>query len=195
MTLVGTTQIAQRAIRKDSAEAFFSVFPKAWDAVRCQVLKLETKQLYQEHDNPAWKALQAGDTEQAARLIPEVRSDDVGLYSDLKRREVEFLRCRPLVFPLSPYMRWEMEVYKFNAAHGERIFCCNRRALDSIFDQQACHDFMVFDARFAFIHDYDDQGLVRGGWHVEDQADIRALIGLFGFIKANCQPYHLFLPS
>lgn len=192
MKFTPTTEIVSRATRVQSSAAFFGMFPAAWESVRCQVLKLETRQHYVEEDSASWRAFMAGDRAEALVLLPSSRQDDVALYASLAQRRIDFVRCRPLTFPLSSYLQWEFEVYKFNAAHGERIFCCNRASIDSLFDLEARHDFLVFDARIAFIHDYDESGLIKGGWWTTKSDDIRALIALHGYIKANCQSFEVF---
>lgn len=192
MTFVSTDKLVRECIRFDKAEDFFSNFSDAWASARGQVWKLETRQTYSESGNLSLDKALEGKWAEAVALIPEVRKVDDDLYQMVRDKKLEFLRCRPIEFPLSPYLRWELEVYKYNHEQGERIFCCNRYSLDKIFEEFAKHDFMIFDARLAFVHDYDKDGLISGGWMVSDQEKIRNLISLYGFIKANCQDFRLF---
>lgn len=188
MDFPSVASLTSRGDRRDSPEAFFAGFRSAWDVVRCQVLKLETRQSYQEPGNPSWQALQAGDWDRAMNELSKSRQKDDPLYADLRKRGIDFVRCRPLVFPASAYVRWEYRVYESNMARGERIFGLNRDVLAEFFDSIATHDFMVFDTRLACIHDYDQSGLIQGGWWIEDQSAIRALVAVHGVIKANAQP-------
>jgi hypothetical protein len=64
--------------------------------------------------------------------------------------------------------------------------------LSELFDNFATHDFMVFDTRIACIHQYDQSGLIQGGWWVQDSSDITNLMALHGYVRANCQPFTLF---
>lgn len=193
MKFTTTDAVIEGAPYAGSAKEFFAQFPPAFDATRSQILKLETRQAYQEPDNESFLAMQRGDWDRSMSLLKEARSPDAPLYEALQARGVDFIRCRPLKFPLSDYLRWEMEVYKLNSAMCERIFCCNYDAADFIFSNYAHHDFMTFDARVAFVHNYDSKGLIQGGWKIDDIDRIAELQKLYCFIKSHCQPFQLFL--
>ena len=193
MKFLPTDSAIKGASYLDSAESFFGRFPSAFDMTRCQILKLETRQSYQEPDNESFVAMKNGDWDRSMSLLRKSRAADVCLYKSLSERGVDFIRCRPLKFPLSNYLRWELEIFKFNAEMCERIFCCNYDALDFVFTDYARHDFMTFDARLAFVHNYDASGLIQGGWIIEDADQIAELQKLFIFIKSHCQPFRSFL--
>ena len=176
----------------DSSSLFFSHFGGAFSATRCQILKVETRQSYQEPGSPTFDALASGDWDKSMSLLEESRSVDLELYQSLRQRGVDFIRCRPISFPMSDYMRWEMEVYRYNSEHCERIFCCNYDAVDTLFERHIQHDFMVFDSRIAFVHNYNEEGLNVGGWKIENQDKIIQLQSLFIFLKAQCQPFEMF---
>ena len=160
----------------ETADRFFSHMPNAWQRTKSQVLKMETRQKYVEFDNPSWEAwIVDNDWQKAMRLLEQSRTGDVALYQNLREKGVDFVRCRPVIFPLSDYMKWEFEIYKFNEAHGERIFCFNDAAVPSFTESVAEHDFMVFDATSACIHNYDAKGKIIGGWWINDQRSILEL--------------------
>ncbi|NHC33591.1 DUF6879 family protein [Scytonema millei] len=184
--LQNTSNIINHLQYYSGASRFFSKFGDAWNAVKGQVLKLETRQYYREPGNPSFEALEAGDFYKALQILPEARSEDVDLYQSLSRRNVDFIRCRPIVKPITDYLRWELECYRFNASYGERIYFLER---SSIFDELALHDFMVFDRCMAFVHDYDETGEIRGGWMTTEKSDIDTLLMLFSIIKADAVCY------
>ena len=132
---------------------------------------------------------------EAISKIPAARECDLELYSDLAARGVDFVRCRPIKFPLSDYLKWELECYKFNADHGERIYIGTGDKLIHIYEEFVLHDFMVFDQRLAFIHDYDESGEIRGGWTTTETEAIDRLISIFGTIKSLSMPLEQFLLS
>lgn len=177
----------------DSSSSFFGNFPAAFDMARCQIAKVETRQEYQEPDNPSFIAMIENDWKLSLSLLLKSREVDVPLYQSLARKGVDFLRARPLIFPLSNYMKWEFEVYKFNEQMGERIFCCNYSAIEEFFKKSCRNDFMIFDARLALVHDYDQNGLIRGGWKVENISKIIELQKIFMFFKSNCQMLKCFM--
>ncbi len=190
--IIPTSQIVLAANYKDSPAGFFSGFSDAWRKVKGQVIKLETRQVYREPGNPSFEELEKGNFEKAVELLPEARENDVELYRQLSERNIDFVRCRPVVAPLSTYLRWEIGCYDFNAKHGERIFFTDR---SSVFDEYALHDFMVFDRETAFIHNYDEQGEIRGGWIINDKNHIDILTMMFSIIKASSVHYVSYMKS
>lgn len=185
--LTSTLAITVDSTYYSGAAQFFAAFHDVWGVTKGQILKLETRQCYREPGNPSYEALEEGDFHKALQLVPKARSEDIALYQSLSERNVDFIRCRPIVKPLTEYLRWELECYRFNAKHGERIYFLDR---SNIFDEVALHDFMVFDRRIAFVHDYDETGEIRGGWVINEGSKIDSLIMLFSIIKADAICYH-----
>lgn len=186
---IRTHDLVERSQYFDSPDRFFANFPAAWHGVAERVLKLETRQEYCELGNPSYEALQQGDWNEAIRLIPEFRAQDADLYESLKKRGVEFIRARPIALPLSQYLRWEFETYKESIKMGEHIFCCDAETTEDLFREFASHDFMVFDGVIALIHDYDECGLIQGGWAITDPHDVLSLAILHSHIVSLSRPF------
>lgn len=174
--------VAQHGSYIDNPKDFFSKFPDAWTNARFQVVKLETRQVYREPGNESYEALEAGAFDEAVRLMEKSRQCDIALYESLEKRGIDFIRCRPVVYPISEYLRWEMESYKFNAKRGEKIYFTEDLAT---FKSMALHDFMVFDRDFAVVHDYSDAGEIMGGWVVRSPLAIDDLLYIFALIKSR----------
>lgn len=188
--IMSTQQITQLSDYKDSPSGFFKHFCEFWDQVKGQVLKLETRQVYREPGNPSYEELEKSNFNKAIELLPEARKVDIDLYQQLADRKVDFIRCRPVEFPISEYLKWELECYRFNSAHGEKIYFTDRT---KIFDEYANHDFMVFDRKVAVIHNYDQAGEIQGGWIVTNEDQIENLIMLFSIIKASSINYLMYI--
>lgn len=156
-------------------------------------MKLETRQAYREPGNPSWDALDASDFERALKLLPDARAEDVDLYRNLAQRDVSFIRLRPVVFPLSAYLKWELHCYVFNAAQGEQIYFVEYEKHRALFENNLRHDFMLFDDLLGLIHDYDADGLIRGGWETTSPPDIAALTALFEQLLHSAEPFMEFL--
>ncbi|GAA5578332.1 hypothetical protein JFY64_02485 [Porphyromonas gingivalis] len=176
-----------------SPDLFFENFQKAWKNLRSTVLKLETRQVYSEEGNESYRTLMTKGIEKAIELIPSSRSSDIELYTKLRKENIDFIRCRPIQLPLSKYLAWELECYVFNASHGEKIYCLDYGTNRDIFIQQAQHDFMVFDNTLAFIHDYDLDGRIQGGWKIDQMRDIICLQEIFYSIKQKSYPLFEYL--
>ncbi len=194
-SLVATTELVRQARRIDGGKAFFGSFKAAWASVQREVWKLETRQTYEEPGNPSWERQAQGDFEGAVRLVPAAREGDLPLYASLAERKVRFLRCRPVSWPLTPYLRWEIEVYKFNAAHGEEIFFFDADSAADPPIRFAEHDFMVFDDRIAFVHDYDAAGSIQGGWELTSPDAIAELRALYQELLRRSTPFQEFLAT
>jgi hypothetical protein len=187
------SEIASKSHYENTAEKFFSHFPSAWKKLKHQVLKLETKQIYIEPGNESYEFMLKGDVDTSIKMMEESLSEDDATYKDLQSRGVDFIRCRPIQYPLTDYLKWELETYKITSEKGVRIYCCEYNTAKHIFERVATHDFMVFDSDIAFIHNYDENGLIRGGWIVNDPKDIFTMQSIFISIKAISSPFRFFL--
>jgi hypothetical protein len=192
--LISTTaDIVKTAQVLRPADRFFSRFESAFESVKHRILKLETRQTYREPGNPSWEALNAGNFGLALELLPSARAEDVDLYRSLSGRGVSFIRVRPVAFPLTNYLRWEIHSYIFNAAHGEQIYFVEYEKHRQLFEQHLRHDFMLFDSALALIHDYNSEGLIRGGWETTSQAAITSLATRYEQLFADAEPFSEFL--
>jgi len=191
--LVSTTELVGGARRIDGGKAFFGLFPLAWKSVEREVWKLETRQEYQESGNLSWELFSKGDLEGAMEALASFRQKDVPLYSSLAEKNVRFLRLRPVVLPLTSYLRWELGAYAFNEAHGESIYFVERALEANLFDSYAHHDFVLFDERLALIHDYDFQGTIQGGWELNSREGMLRLRELYQLLLDHAEPYREFL--
>lgn len=191
--IVSTTEIIKTAEYFSTHEKFFSNFPKAWSELKNTVYKLETKQVYDETGNISYDTLLKDGLSASIDLIPEVRECDLPLYKELNLKNISFLRCRPVELPLTLYLKWEFECYVINWNYGESIFCLDYTDNYDLFNLYAHHDFMIFDESVAFVHNYDENGLIKGGWKIETKELINSLKLLFNHINAKSQPFDKYL--
>jgi hypothetical protein len=187
-----TTALVDKAHYWPAAAAFFGRFDGPFQSARVEILKLETRQTYREPGNPSWESMIAGDMNKAMRLLPATREEDRPFYADLRKRGVQFLRCRPVMLPLSRYLDWELACYDLNAAEGEDIRFVLASAVSDLLEYLH-HDFVLVDDTVALVHDYDADGEIRGGWEVSEASAISSLRAMFDAFAARCAPYRLFL--
>lgn len=195
--LLSTEEIGKKSQYFTSPEDFYTNFPSAWKTVGSQVLKLETRQFYYDPNwveaNKSLELYNQGKVEEAIKLLYYFRSSDVELYQSLRERKIDFIRCRPVEFPIIEYLKWEIECYHFNSFYCEKIYFSKKSDLEDIFNNVAKHDFMVFDRKTALIHDYNNYGEIQGGWLVVDPIHIDSLIMLYSIIRASSLEYSVFL--
>ncbi len=193
-----TTSIIQNAEYFDSPQTFFSNFKEAWKNTQNKVYKIETRQIYQEPWNVSYDYLvESGwDLFWARERIKEARKMDVSLYKSLIERNIDFIRCRPILQPLSLYLQREMFCYEFNSKHGEKIFFVEYEKAKDLLKNFFHHDYMVFDKTVAFIHNYNKEWLIQGGWVVTQKKDIKTLSNKFeNFLKhaKNWKSFNAFI--
>jgi len=174
-----------------SPQDFLASFGAAYDSVRGQLLKFERRQEYHEIDNQSYDAFRLGDTIRAIELIRQSKKGDDLFYKKLAADRVEITRVRPVKVPRSAYLNWEIENYKISEEYGERIFFFHYEQLAELLESNVRHDFMIFDSRFAFMHDYDERNVLRGGWRFQDLESICKLLTLFAVLKANSIHFRL----
>lgn len=195
--ILSTKEIGKNSQYFSTPSEFYTNFPSAWNTVKSQVLKLETRQSYYDASwkeaNRSLELYNQGKFEEAIKLLYYFRSSDVELYQSLKKRKIDFIRCRPVEFPIIDYLKWEIECYHFNAFYCEQIYFSKRNDLADLFDNIAQHDYMVFDRQKAIIHNYNDFGELQGGWLVLDPKYIDNLIMLYSIIRASSLEYSIFL--
>lgn len=190
--LESTSDILKNQEYFTSPETFFGNFADAYSNLNSRVLKLETRQEYSVLDIASYNAMLEGRVTDLQKAISKFREVDDDLYLFIKKKQADFIRCRPIKFPINSYIKWEIECYKYNADKGEKIFFVDYDELDNIFLHYALHDFMIFDSKIAFIHDYDEKGNIRGGWKIIESSSIESLIYLFSLIKEKCIDFRNF---
>lgn len=188
-----TTEIIKNAERIPEVDSFFARFGDAFDSVNREILKLETRQEYHEPGNPSWEEMARGNIDQAMNMLPAMRAEDAPLYEEFRQKGVEFIRCRPVTYPLTRYLEWELGSYEINSEQGETILFTSTEDVIDLLSSFARHDFMVFDEFLAFVHDYDSTGEIRGGWVVSDSVCISELRRLFSDFRENCIDFRLFI--
>lgn len=186
--LISTSRLIAEGQRLEGGQKFFARFPSGWAAVRREVLKLETRQEYREPGNHSWELLESGDEVGAIKALRAAREVDSPLYASLAQRGVKFIRCRPVRFPLTKYLGWELQCYAVNVEKGELVYLLREAQAEELFQSIALHDFVIFDDCLAFVHDYDERGEIVGGWEVTSSEAVAGLRRIFSVILELAVP-------
>ena len=154
--------------RRLSLSAFIEQHQNLCDTVGNRIIKLERLQSYQEPKNASFEAFVGGDYQRSINLIPQMRAEEAESYTRLFRRGVQFIRIRAVELPLSEYLKWELQTYAVSARYGETILLgdITNEPIDGALNQAS--DFILYDDRHVFVHDYSSEGLLSGGWLIED---------------------------
>ncbi|MET9218750.1 DUF6879 family protein [Streptomyces sp. NPDC008079] len=87
----------------------------------CDSWKLERRQDFREPGDPSWNAFTQGDWEGALRLIEAQREELLDLSRLAASHGCRLLRVRAVEFPLTAYLRWELNLLRVRAECGELI--------------------------------------------------------------------------
>lgn len=137
----------------------------------------ERLQDYQEPDNPSFDAFRAGDVPLARALLTDVVAREEADFRRLCQRNAPYVRVHTVDRPLTPYLRWELDVYQVLARYGQRILIVDldasspREFVDS-------YDFLLFDDATVMVQDYGQDGRFCGGWRTDDPALVQRFVDL-----------------
>jgi len=148
-----------------TAQGFSEIFLKAWKSTNALFFKYEAHQYYNQPDDPSFEALTEGKLYKAARLISEQIMADKHLYESAKAHGVRLVRVHAIKLPLSYYLQYEFMSYLTSQRLGEEIRVVDLHKVKEI----GIRDFLLFDDRFALVHNYvPPTNTQDGGWLVED---------------------------
>lgn len=147
-------------------------FDKAWFQLKRRFFKLETLQQYDETGTPVYDAWMNGDTARLQELARQRVEDQSEIYDYLRAHGVEFVRLRILRLPVSEYVRFESEVYRYATEAGETILGINEAELPSE-HQGRLIDYLLFDDSTVLVHDYDSAAVLNGSWLIEKRDRVK----------------------
>ncbi len=152
---------------------------RLWDSMRVEWFKLEVLQDYSAEDKgESLDAWMAGDKERSLELLrtePNPWSEDCRAKVE---RGVTLTRIHVVDYPLSPYMEWEIEVYKMrNIPQGkETVFLVDRKNLEGV--DLPAGDLMMFDQKNVVIGHYDETGYAHSQTFYSSEDDLSSFIAL-----------------
>lgn len=159
-------------------EEWMSLFDKSWDSLRSYYFQFERLQEYKEKNNPSWEEFNRGNFEEAEKKIEGAIKADIPYYQDLCQKNIQYVRVHAAEIPLSDYLLWELSVYRILSWYGQRIMICDISGLDEGDELRRSYDFLLFDEDKVMIQDYGEDGILSGGWMVEDANKIGAFVKL-----------------
>lgn len=146
---------------------FRETFRHQWKKISRCFFKLERLQNYEEPTDNSYKCFLDKDLEGAKRELEIRIHNQIDLYKSIFKKSADLVRVRIVDFPISDYLKYEFISYKISALYGEKILIVNSEKIPSLLEDNIS-DFLLFDNQLALVHDYDLNGLQRGGWKVSD---------------------------
>lgn len=138
-------------------------------------VKLERLQDFREPDIPSWVALADGRWDEALRLLDRLRPEIAEEFAADRANGLASYRVRVVEYPLTPYVRWEMHVFRIRSEHGENIRVIEADAVRKFESTRRPVPELIFmDADAMYDIDYDEDGTLIGGRKITDPGIVRS---------------------
>lgn len=119
--------------------------------------KIERGQTFKEQGSPSWDAFASGDWAGALRLIENERDAMAAYFRDAAQRGLVFRRVRVVEFPVSPYLQWEMNVFRLRSELGEEIRVLDARKISDLEREESLPEVVVLGRSVMYAVIYDDE--------------------------------------
>lgn len=119
--------------------------------------KIERGQTFKEQGSPSYDAFASGDWAGALRLIEDEREATAAYFRDAARRGLAFRRIRVVEFPVSPYLQWEMNVFRLRSELGEDIRVLDARKIADLEQDAPVPEVIVLGRSVMYAVIYDDE--------------------------------------
>ncbi|MEI5035963.1 hypothetical protein RB201_35085 [Streptomyces sp. S1A(2023)] len=119
--------------------------------------KIERGQTFKEQGSPSWDAFASGDWAGALRLIENERDAIAAYFRDASQRGLVFRRVRVVEFPVSPYLQWEMNVFRLRSELGEEIRVLDARKISDLEREASLPEVIVLGRSVMYAVIYDDE--------------------------------------
>src|ERR1700733_8819463 len=111
---------------------YYADFQKNFVRAR-EFWKLERGQVYAEPGDASWEAFNGGDWGESMRLIEE-RREDLKRYREEVVAGTATRRVRIVSLPPTPYLQWELEVFRVREETGDQIRVLDESAVAPLED-------------------------------------------------------------
>ncbi|WP_103529664.1 DUF6879 family protein [Streptomyces sp. SM12] len=123
--------------------------------------KFERRQEFVE-SGESWRSFQEGDWAAAVRLHERQHSAYAERVERLREHGAPFRRVRVVEQPLTPYLQWEMQAFRVQAAAGEQIRVITPAALAGLEPEGPLPEVVVLGDRVLYEVVYTERGALDG---------------------------------
>jgi hypothetical protein len=122
--------------------------------------KLERGQVFAEPGDPSWEAFDAGDWDEALRLLEERREDLKHYHTENTGAGTQTRRIRIVFLPVTPYLQWELHLLKVRDETGGPVRILHASAVADLEDQGQLPDIYTMDDTVMYQAVYDERGVL-----------------------------------
>lgn len=170
----------------------YQEFHQAWFKLAERFFKLERLQTYEERGNPSYEAFEQGNWEEALRLAKQQAQEADPLTDFALQHGIQMVRVHILEPPISDYLWWEFHTYVGSALRGERILVASSSEVKDIDEAYQLSDFLLFDRSVSFVHDYANDGVLRGAWKTTDSNFLQSCASAAEALVLRSEPFQAF---
>ena len=164
--------------QKLSLKEWSKSFDKAWDKMKTEYFQYERLQNYQEPSNPSYLKFKDGNMNSAIEKLPDAVKVDISYYREMCRKSIPYVRIHSIENQLTDYLKWEIELYKLLCQFGQRILIADISSYSVYDDLFRSYDFLMFDSSIVMVQDYGNDGILCGGWIVENKSLVSYFVKL-----------------
>jgi hypothetical protein len=135
--------------------------------------KLERGQVFAEPGDASWVAFDAGDWDEAMRLLEGRREDLMSYHKENAAAGTRTRRIRIVSLPVTPYVQWELHLLRVRDEAGGPIRILRASAIAGLEDQGPLPDIYTMDGTVMYQAVYDEHGVLEHALRYTD----RTLVG------------------
>jgi hypothetical protein len=135
--------------------------------------KLERGQVFAEPGDASWEAFDAGDWNEAMRLVEARREDLKRYHEENAAAGIKTRRIRIVSLPVTPYLQWELYLLKVRDESGGPIRILPTSAIADLEDQGPLPDIYTLDGTVMYQAIYDERGVLENALRYTGQAQVR----------------------
>ena len=122
--------------------------------------KLEREQVFAEPGDVSWGAFDAGDWDEAMRLLEARRQDLKRYHKEITAAGTQTRRIRIVSLPPTPYLQWELHLLKIRDETGGPISILDVSAAAEFEDHGQLPEIYTMDDTVMYQAVYDDRGVL-----------------------------------
>ena len=126
----------------------------------CAFWKLERGQVFAEPGDASWEAFDAGDWDEAMRLLEARREDLKRYHKENAAAGTQTRRIRIVSLPVAPYLQWELHLLKVRDEAGGPIRILSASAIADLEDQGPLPEIYTMDDIVMYQAVYDERGVL-----------------------------------
>lgn len=149
------------------------VWQKFWDEMQEEFFKVEVLQYYDEDDSSSLREWTKSNREKSIALAKKEFKPWAKGKEKVKKTRVHIVEK-----PLSPYLEWEIELYKLINIPivGEEVYLLDKKYTENVPAPE--DDIMVFDTKRVIANHYDHKGYFLSADIYDEEDDISKFLEL-----------------